>query len=111
MCVTGPIVTYYHNMKTQPQTQTTPTAVHACPLCGGKLQATAKVYLDIVQATVIPGSVVIIEDAQFSHLNDSLDGHPVAIALQEVLVECGDCDAEFDHDLGEGIRSRIGAKR
>ena len=62
----------------------------ACPHCGGRLEAAAKVYFDLSAAERRADGTLEVTDLEFSGLNDSFDGHPVAME-SELAVSCVDC--------------------
>lgn len=66
-------------------------AADRCP-CGGKLEASAKVYFD---CEVEDGQ---LRDLTFSGLNDELDGHPCAIEA-ELRVMCEECGREVEYEV------------
>lgn len=70
----------------------------ACPSCGGRLEAAAKVYFDLTAAARSADGELAITGIEIAELNDSFDGHPAALE-SELVVSCKDC--------GEGAEFRL----
>jgi len=62
----------------------------ACPHCGGRLEASTKVYFDLTAAERCSDGTLEVTGLEFSRLNDSLHGHPVAME-SELVVSCAGC--------------------
>jgi hypothetical protein len=70
----------------------------ACPRCGARLEAAAKVYFDLTAAERLANGELAVTGIEVAELNDSFDGHPAAIE-SELVVSCVDC--------GEGVDFRL----
>jgi hypothetical protein len=60
--------------------------------CKGKIEASTRVFLDVVAGTFDKGELTI-EDMQFSHNNDHLDGIPCNLE-SEFHIACDHCGYE-----------------
>lgn len=78
------------------------------PGCEGVLEASTRVYLDVVAAH-LDGETVVLDDLEFSHLNDQLDGQPCNVEGEFDLTCDGD-GHQFTWALGEGLRARLGVQ-
>jgi hypothetical protein len=66
--------------------------------CEGTIEASAKVYLDVEAKRDREHGGITITEIRFSHLNDHLDGHPIAME-SEIRVHCADCGKEYTFDI------------
>jgi hypothetical protein len=62
----------------------------ACPRCGGRLEAAAKVYFDLTAAERLADGELAVTGIEVAELNDAFDGHPAAME-SELVVSCVDC--------------------
>lgn len=69
-------------------------SVVKCPRCGGQLEAASTVYFEITESELDKDDVLVITNMEFSSVNDSYDGKPVALE-HEIRVSCSECG----HDL------------
>lgn len=76
--------------------------------CDGDVEASTRVYLDVEQADVEDAGALTLQDVQFSHLNDHLDGMPCNVE-SELEVSCTEGHVLEAH-LGDELRARIGAQ-
>lgn len=74
-----------------------PEAV-ACPSCGGRLEAAAKVYFDLIAAERFTDGRLAVTEIEIAGLNDLFDGHPAAME-SELVVSCSDCGERVDFRL------------
>lgn len=74
--------------------------------CGGRIEASTNVYLDIVAGTLDDEDALTIEDMQFSHLNDHFDGLPCNLE-GDFYVNCSDCGRRFNFYTAPSMADRI----
>lgn len=67
----------------------------ACTHCGGRLEAAAKVYFDLAAVELRADGGLEVMALEFSDLNNSFDGHPVAME-SEFVVSCAECGRKPD---------------
>ena len=77
----------------------------ACSRCGGQLEASAKVYFDVTATKQTAEDPLVITGLEFSTLNDSYDGHPVAME-HEIQVSCSECGHAPDFAIAGAAESR-----
>lgn len=77
--------------------------------CEGKLEIRAVVMLDIEAGSYSEDEegVVMLDDIQFSHLNDELDGKPVDIEA-DFTVTCAECSYHYDSRFTDRLMQRVG---
>lgn len=79
-----------------------------CPICpDGKLEIRASVMLDVVSGSIKDDGTVILDNIEFSHLNDELDGKPVDLEAGFDLT-CSECGAEFSDEMSDSLMQRVG---
>ena len=80
-------------------------ATLACSCCGGRLEAVAKVYFDLTAAERGVDGELSVAGIELADLNDSFDGHPVAIE-SEFMVSCAECGGEVEARLAGAALAR-----
>ncbi len=77
----------------------------ACPSCGGRLEAAAKVYFDLTAAERRADGELAITGIEIAELNDSFEGHPAAIE-SELVVSCAECGEQVEFRLTSAALAR-----
>jgi hypothetical protein len=66
------------------------------------------VYLDVERHHLsLDGDQVIIDDMEFSHVNDQYKGQWLSLE-EDFIVSCADCGQDFDYDLSDEAKKHIG---
>jgi rRNA maturation protein Nop10 len=77
----------------------------ACPSCGGRLEAAAKVYFDLTAAERRADGELAVTGIEIAELNDSFDGHPAALE-SELVVSCKECGERSEFGLAGAALAR-----
>lgn len=70
----------------------------ACQVCGGRLEAAAKIYFDLTAAERLADGRLAVTGIDVAESNDFFDGHPAAME-SEFVVSCSDCGERVDYRL------------
>lgn len=81
-----------------------------CPKkgCEGTIEASSKIYLDVTDAAFNEAGDLVIEEFDFSHVNDHYKGVPCNVE-GELYVACTE-GHEVAVRFGERFRSNLGAQ-
>lgn len=74
--------------------------------CNGIIEASTKIYLDVNDAVFNDEGVLIIEEVEFSHLNDEYKSIPCNVE-SEMSVSCTDCGNEVEWMIGASFKEAL----